>query len=607
MFRASRILFWELFRQTWLVVLLSLFILWGYITFQFIFDAMFYEEIFSSTIAWIIVFLTLCFLFLSTSKEGLTFAFPRRQFTLPVSTVALLNVHLVYRLFAMTLVGGMLYIIQYSFYFIEYQNTEDALSLGAILTILLLITIWAQAFVCLLSVFSFWKTVGIQCVMLILVLGMSDFLGLLTGSSCLGVLNWAISVDPYWERFSIVFYFVQGILIALPFWALAVAVIRKTFPSKSTNRLSLFLLLALLSGKLPLYILLIPALFENLFHKMLSTSYSPMEIFVWYEEKTWGLNLVIMTGVIGYLGALWALMQSRNRFAVHRAPSKPLFKQGVMSSKWQSEQWSPMRAQFWYEWRQTYQWLPYIVIPTTIVLLLIAFVPIEGTKDLTGITITWIGVAISWGVGFYGIRASVSYTASVFTKPISITTMSRAKLWAGLSAVIPTFLLLVLAGKFILYRLLPETFQETNVAYQSILPSVVLMFLLMFGALYLGRVAIVYLCGFYCVIAFIAMLTHLINPFLFIDWEATCIPVFLIMSLVLGIFLIFMTWCRKVVTSQHTLITIGAVLCAMLLAVLTVYRNSCFSEYVFLNLFVLLSNTFALAWVPLMLHRQRHR
>lgn len=579
MFRASLILFWELFRQTWLagVVAIAAMIFWGIFI-----PSNGYAP---NNFLWFAAFATIVFLFVNSSREGLTFAFSQRQFTLPITIVSLLNILLVYRLCAISCVGAVLCGIQSKLY-------TGAPPLIVFLFILCLVTLWTQAFVCLLSVYGFWKALG----------GLVLSLGFVVGMS--GV------PDIYYERMFQQYSFTSPalqhslyfcpLLFSLIFWFIAVKNMRATFPKNTANILSLFLLIMLLLGKVYVYTRLssLPSTaLVRLFVEYMAFS-AHVRVLSLVKSAAVPLSLLLLAVPVGYIGALWALTQSRNRGAFHYSRRTPAIGWPSSLSERRRGQWSPLRAQIWYEWRQTYRWLPYLAIPSAIGLMAVFAKPRHSVVVIIG----GICLIMAWGVGYFGLRRSVTYASSVFTKPVSIPTLCRAKLLAGLAGVIPVFVLLALAGASFCLMSPPEYRQ---VLMNQLALSVVLILLVMFGGLYLGRVALAYLSGFFLIAAsIIEMLER--SGYASEMHLYTVMALGLFIPLILGLWMVFWAWHRKALPCHHALLNLITVPGAVLVGGIMIFTEAIYGILWF-NILVLMCIPFMLVWVPFVLYRQRHR
>ncbi|HPO15158.1 MAG TPA: hypothetical protein PLI09_17070 [Candidatus Hydrogenedentes bacterium] len=582
---ALRVLVWELWRQTWLAVGIALASMFIWVL---LIHSSFYGD---DGFVWVTAFVVIGFLFLGTSRAGLTFVFPQRQFTLPISTVSLLNIQLAYRLLAMVCVGTVLYIIQCMLH-------DFPPSFLAILGILLLMTLWAQMFVCLLSLFEFWRALGVMLLFIGLVLGMSGLPDVLFEA----MFRQHHSASPLFR----VSLQAGSLLFSLAFWLIAAKGLRNTLPSKLANLLSMVLLIALALGKLCIYIRSSTGAFAALDHLYLSilTLSDYFRLLHWTKGSAVPVSVFILAAPAGYCGALWALSQSRNRNSFRWNRFMPNTGWEFHFPERRFGQWSPLRAQMWYEWRQTYQWLPYLTILTALGIFAITLLPWEFERGFAFFASLWAGVVIAWGLGYFGIRKSVSYTTSVLTKPVSIPMVCRAKLWAGLAGVIPVFVLLALAGLPLCFMHLPE---DRQIMMNQLALWVALILLLMFGALYLGRLALAYLGGFYLIAASIFEMLER-SGYASEAIGYVLMSSGLIIPLILGLWMVFWAWRRRAIPRHYALISLVTVPGAVIIAGIMMFAGVMHGHYgiLWFSLLVLMCNAFTLVWVPLMVYRQRH-
>jgi hypothetical protein len=133
--------------------------------------------------------------------------------------------------------------------------------------------------------------------------------------------------------------------------------------------------------------------------------------------------------------------------------------------------------------------------------------------------------------------------------------------------------------------------------------------LILFGMLYLGRIALIYGAGFLCLAELVAAFVDQFPGLLSVELERLFAFLSISMPIMLGMYITFIAYRRKALGRYSFFVMMGIGSCAILVSIWIEYFNRMYlnSSFTWFILFMAVCNTFALGWVPLMLHRQRYR
>jgi hypothetical protein len=257
--------------------------------------------------------------------------------------------------------------------------------------------------------------------------------------------------------------------------------------------------------------LLFPALLGGMYFLWLRTCLLLTAIMPSLEEKV----LLAAVGVFGFL--FFPLLLSYPMLRVGRSgfdfPWKitrvfqgKASKVSLAAKPWGAFGSPRLKAQCWFEWRNTLRYMPVILFWVFLCLGLYGYA--QDPFDRRYVMVTFpmsCAVPVAALVGFYLLYATPRYRAFVYTKPVTSPQLAKAKLAAGAVA------LLLSTGLFLL-TLLPEPRMWPILKYEW--PVFVLG---LWGAMMIGRLALGFLVTGWAVVLSIYPLWWLQRKFLDMD------------------------------------------------------------------------------------------
>lgn len=498
-------LVWEQWRQTWRPLLLGAVATAFYLAWTWLAPSLSKSYLFDTgsamAVAWLMALSTWMFLFIHGSLRQFQVAFPARMFTLPVRTETLVMAHLGYKmlvagLFSAAVSGGI-----QAVFGVDYPVWVPVL-------ISLVCTAWVQAWVCLYTALG----AAVGTIVFLVAAAVMACLQL----CWLGVVYWDIHG---WQDPSITL-FIAFTLLSLMLYS--------AFSRGARPLTSAAFVLLVVFGWCVLYS---PDTFLGWIHSSSAahvsspsaTPHGEPPLNMWYlrvisKRTEWTverLAAALVTLLTGYLLlTAWMLTLGatvyarggmiRGNRAMH-APRRRPFLDAFRTTA--------LGAQCWFEWKNSAAWLPKMTALAMLCGTILYFAAEFAHNSSVGysreaanvlgtqvvITLPLLPLALAFGVGYRLLRWTPGDLAFSATRPVRTAVIARAKLLAGLLAIVCTGLLIVVSiGLMLLFnhhlRVLwvwgsldagPMSLMQTSAIF-----SFLSLWLALWIGLFLGRVSL---------------------------------------------------------------------------------------------------------------------